>query len=95
MTVGILILELYFPENGSLKEKRHHLRSIKDRLRNKFNVSVSEVDNQELWQRSSLAIAVVGSDTRHIQSSISNILNFVENNWPEFLLSFSQELLTL
>jgi uncharacterized protein YlxP (DUF503 family) len=95
MTVGVLILELYFPEGGSLKEKRQHLRSIKDKLRSRFNVSVSEVDYQELWQRASLAVALVGSDARYIQGSMAKILNFVEDHWSEFLLSFSEELLTL
>ncbi len=95
MTVGVLVLELYFPEGGSLKEKRHHVRSIKDRLRGKFNVSVSEVAHQELWQRSAIAVVMVGSDARQVQSSISKVLNFVELNWSEFLLNFSQELLSL
>ena len=55
--VAILSAELHFPEAGSLKGKRQHLRSAKDNLRNRFAASVAEVDHHDLWQRSTLLIA--------------------------------------
>ena len=55
MVLGILRVELFLPENGSLKEKRHLIRSIKDKVRSSLNVSVAEVDHHDLWQRASLA----------------------------------------
>jgi uncharacterized protein YlxP (DUF503 family) len=55
--VAILTVELHFPEAGSLKAKRHHLRSARDNLRNRFGASVAEVDHHELWQRATLTIA--------------------------------------
>ncbi len=55
--VAILSVELHFPEAGSLKAKRHHLRSAKDNLRNRFGASVSEVDHHDLWQRAALTVA--------------------------------------
>jgi uncharacterized protein len=56
--VGILSVELHFPEAGSLKQKRRHVKSAKDQLRNRFGASVAEVAHHELWQRAGLAAAV-------------------------------------
>jgi uncharacterized protein YlxP (DUF503 family) len=55
--VAILTAELHFPEGGSLKAKRHHIRSAKDNLRNRFAASVAEVDHHDLWQRATLTVA--------------------------------------
>jgi hypothetical protein len=55
--VAILTVELHFPEAGSLKGKRHHLRSARDNLRNRFGASVAEVDHHDLWQRAALTVA--------------------------------------
>ena len=55
--VAILTVELHFPESGSLKNKRHHLRSAKDNLRNRFGASVAEVDHHDLWQRATITVA--------------------------------------
>ncbi len=60
--VAILTVELHFPEAGSLKAKRHHLRSARDQLRNRFGASVAEVDHHELWQRAALTVACVARD---------------------------------
>jgi len=60
--VAILTVELHFPEAGSLKAKRHFLRSAKDNLRNRFGASVSEVDHHDLWQRAALTVACVARD---------------------------------
>jgi uncharacterized protein len=58
--VAILTVELHFPEAGSLKGKRHYLRSAKDNLRNRFGAAVAEVDHHDLWQRATLTVACVG-----------------------------------
>ena len=60
--VGILTVELHFPEAHSLKEKRMSVRSAKEQLRNRFGAAVAEVDHHEVWQRTRLTVAVV---TRH------------------------------
>ena len=62
--VGILSVELHFPESHSLKEKRHHLRSAKAQLQNRFGASVAEVDHHDLWQRCGLTAAFVARDAR-------------------------------
>jgi uncharacterized protein YlxP (DUF503 family) len=79
VVVGVLKLTLYIPESGSLKGKRRVLRSLKDRLRSQFNVSVSEVDHQNLWQKSTVAVALVTGDRKHADRSLQGILNRIES----------------
>lgn len=61
-TIGVLTLELRLENSHSLKEKRHVVKSLRDRLRNKFNVSVAEIDCQDLWQRAVVAAVTVSPD---------------------------------
>jgi len=61
-TVGVLTLELQISEAHSLKDKRHVVKSLKDRLRSKFNISVAEIDGQDTWQRSVIAAVTVSGD---------------------------------
>jgi uncharacterized protein len=60
--VGILAVELHFPESGSLKGKRKHVKSAKAQLQNRFGASVAEVAHHELWQRAALAVACVARE---------------------------------
>ena len=62
--VGILTVELHFPEAGSLKGKRKYVKSAKAQLQNRFGASVAEVDHHELWQRSRLTVACVAREAR-------------------------------
>jgi uncharacterized protein len=71
MVIGLLTLDLHFPGARSLKDKRQALRSLETRLRNKFNVSVAEVEHQDLWQRARLAIVSVNTDHGHLESTLS------------------------
>ena len=64
--VGILTLELHFPEAHSLKEKRHFLRAAKAQLQNRVGASVAEVDHHEVWQRSRLTVACVAREHREL-----------------------------
>ena len=61
-TVGVLTLELQIGEAHSLKDKRHVVKSLKDRLRTKFNISVAEIDFQDTWQRTVIAAVTVSGD---------------------------------
>jgi len=60
-TIGVLTLELRLEHSHSLKEKRHVVQGLKERLRHKFNVAVAEIDGQDLWQRATLAAVTVSS----------------------------------
>jgi uncharacterized protein YlxP (DUF503 family) len=65
--VGILRVELFFPENGSLKGKRRYVKSAKAQLQQRFGAAVAEVDHHELWQRSRLTVACVARGYRELQ----------------------------
>lgn len=65
--VGILAVELHFPEAGSLKGKRTYLRSAKAQLQQRFGASVAEVDHHELWQRARLTVACVAREHRELE----------------------------
>jgi uncharacterized protein YlxP (DUF503 family) len=77
MTVGIARLTLFIPDSHSLKEKRMVLRRVKDRTRNKFNVAVAEVEDNDVWQRAVLGLAVVGNDGRFVEGALDEVIRFV------------------
>ena len=77
MFVGIARLGVVIGESHSLKEKRMVLRRVKDRLKNKFNVAVAEVEDNDVWQRAVLGLAVVGNDRRFTESALDEIIRFV------------------
>ena len=71
--IGVLTLELRLENSHSLKDKRHVLASLKDRLRNKFNVAVAEIDYQDLWQRAAVAVVTVSSDHVHAEKVLHSV----------------------
>jgi len=79
MNVGTCRVRLRFPENLSLKGKRQILKSITTRLRSKFNVSVAEVDDNELWQVATLGISCVSNNKRYTNEVLSKAANFLVN----------------
>ncbi|HIJ19786.1 MAG TPA: DUF503 domain-containing protein [Deltaproteobacteria bacterium] len=78
MVVGTLKIVFMLHDNRSLKGKRKVVRSIVDRLRAKFNVSVAETGANDKWQKIELGICTVGNDTRHVDSSLNHIMDFIE-----------------
>jgi hypothetical protein len=78
MVIGICQLDLRIPENHSLKGKRHVLRKLIDRVKHRFNVSISEVGDNDLWQRAQIGFCTVGNDRRHINSSLDKVVHFIE-----------------
>lgn len=94
MFVGVARLTLQISDSGSLKSKRQVLRRVTDRLKARFNVSVAEVEDQDLWQRATIALAVVSSDRRHVDEQIQKIIHFVEEMYVAPLLSRELEILS-
>ncbi len=78
--IGVLTLDIHIPYSGSLKEKRMVVKSIKDKLHHKFNVSVAEVDFTDKWQRTRLGIVQVGSDYKYIEKNMDIIFNLIDSN---------------
>lgn len=93
MFIGVCTIELHIPDSGSLKTKRHSLKSMKDRIRARFNVSVAEVDDNDLWQKSTLAIAAVSNDKTHLNQTLDHVLNLVRSVPEVSLLDYHIEIL--
>jgi len=85
MVIGVARVDIHFPESRSLKNKRGFIRSIKDRIKNKFNVSIAEVDFQDLWQKTRLAIAAVSNDGRFTDEVLAKAVQLIEND-PRWLV---------
>ena len=77
MFVGVLRLTLHLPEPGSLKSKRHLLRSAIDRVKARFNVSIAEVAENDLWQKSVVGVAAVGNDHAFVNETLDKVADFV------------------
>jgi len=75
--VGILTVELHFPESGSLKGKRKHLKSAQARIRERFGASVAEVDHHDLWQRSRLTVACAARGHRELQEHLDAVVRYL------------------
>lgn len=91
MIVGICRIELFIPESRSLKAKRQVVKALKDRIRSRFNVSIAEVDYQDLWQRAGLGIALVSNDSQYMDSTVSHILNLISMDHRVEILDHSYE----
>lgn len=77
MTVGACRITLRLPENESLKGKRQLVKSVTSRVRNKYNVSIAEIGDNESWQIVSLGITCVSNSTRHANEMLSNVVKFI------------------
>ncbi|GAW91303.1 DUF503 domain-containing protein [Calderihabitans maritimus] len=93
MVVGLCIMRLHLAEANSLKDKRRVLRSLIDRVRSKFNVSIAEIGEQERWHLASVGIAVVSNETSHVHQMLSRLISFVENDAETELLEVHTEIL--
>jgi hypothetical protein len=78
MIVGAALIEIHVHHSQSLKAKRGVVRSIKQRVRNRFDVAVAEVGGQDLWQRAQLGLAAVGNDARRVRKVLEAAVAFVE-----------------
>jgi len=79
MHVGVCTIHLRLFDSSSLKDKRRVIKSIKDRVRNKFNVSIAEIDELDKWQWAILGIACVSNDSAFTNSVLSNVVEYINN----------------
>jgi hypothetical protein len=95
MVIGVCRLDLLMRENGSLKEKRRIVKQIIDRVKHRFNVSIAEVGNNDLWQSAQLGLCLVSNDRRFTNSSLDTILDFIETINVAEVVKSDIEILTL
>jgi len=93
MPIGLLTLEIYIPDARSLKDKRQVLRSLKDRLRRRFNIAIAELEGQETWQRALVGVVTISADTRHLEDSLEKVANESERLLGRDLVGSTVEVL--
>jgi uncharacterized protein YlxP (DUF503 family) len=92
MVVGVCTIELYLPENQSLKGKRQIVNGLKGKLKNRFNISVAEIDNLDVWQRATIGATMISNDRIHVDRELSKMLNFIESSqYGSYLMDYSIE----
>jgi hypothetical protein len=79
MVVGILTVSLSIPQADSLKDKRRVIKSLKDRIRNGFNVSVAEIGDQDIWRSCVLGIAVISEDSSYANGVLSRVQDLIRD----------------
>ncbi len=83
--VGILSVELHFPDAGSLKGKRKYVQSAKAQLQHRFGAAVAEVDHHDLWQRATLTTALVGRERRNLDETADALQRFVDARFGDWV----------
>jgi hypothetical protein len=81
--VAVLVIDLHFPEAGSLKAKRKDLASVKAQLHTRLGVAVSEIDHQDTWQRSTLAAALTGGTLGVLEAHADRVERWLESRFPD------------
>jgi len=79
MVVGTLKIAFRLHDNRSLKGKRKVVKSIMGKVKSRFNVSISEVGSNDMWEKIELGVSAVGNDRRHIDSSLNHVLNYIDS----------------
>ncbi|HHV38820.1 MAG TPA: DUF503 domain-containing protein [Tepidimicrobium sp.] len=93
MIVGACTLKLIIYESNSLKEKRHIIRSILDRVGSKFNISIAEIGLNDTWQTSIIGFACVTNSTHHANRTLSKIINFIDGDGRVEIVDYNIEIM--
>ena len=86
-SIGLLTLRLRLPGSSSLKEKRSRIKPLLARLHKEFNISVAEIDQNDLWKEATIACAIVSNDHTQNRRMMQRIVSWVEGNWPDVLVA--------
>lgn len=96
MNVGVSKVSLRIPENMDLKGKRQVLKSIISRVRNKFDVAVAEVDDNDMWQLAAIGFCCISNNKRHSNEVLSRVVHFIENSrFDVEILNYSIEIIDI
>ena len=95
MVVGIARVEIFLPENHSLKDKRQAIRKIVEKIRVRFNVSVMEIEQTNLWQRAVVGFASVGVNQDHVNMALERIIEFIESLYLGEIIDTRTEIIVI
>lgn len=93
MVIGLLQASISIPQANSLKDKRMVLRSLKDRMMNKMNISVAEVDYQDVWKSAALAVVTVAAQKDVVEKRLAEVSEFIRSNPEIVLIDYSVDML--
>jgi uncharacterized protein YlxP (DUF503 family) len=83
MAIGVLTLQVQLPGCKSLKEKRSRLKPLLTRLHREFNVSVAELDRQDVWDEASIGCVMISNQHQFSESSLQTVVHWLAKNWPD------------
>jgi uncharacterized protein YlxP (DUF503 family) len=92
MIIGSVVFTLGIEQAFSLKDKRRIISGLKAKIRNKFNVAVSETDLQDIWNRAELAVVTVSGTRSHVESQLSAVMDFVESYAETEVMAINEEI---
>ena len=91
VVVGVCLADLFITDSSSLKDRRRVVRSIVEHLRRSYNVSVTELGDERLWQRTTLAVACVSNDTKSADQLLNRVIHYLDNHPQASLLDCQTE----
>lgn len=89
MIVGVCEITLHLPDCHTLKEKRQIIKSVLARVRNKFEVAIAEVDDQDLWQIAKIGVSCVSNSSQHAEETLAHVQRYIEETRPDIMVSES------
>ncbi|MBW1913103.1 MAG: DUF503 domain-containing protein [Deltaproteobacteria bacterium] len=92
MVVGTMRIDFYLHDNRSLKGKRKIVKSMVGKVKHRFNVAIAETGSNDKWQKIELGVSAVGNDRRHIDSSLTNVLAFLESLYLAEIVDIKTEI---
>ena len=95
MVVGLSRLVIFLPENHSLKEKRQAVTRIVERTKGRFNISIMEIDQTNLWQKATIGFAVIGVKQDHVNSTIENVSRYIESMYIGKVIGSRTEIMVI
>jgi hypothetical protein len=95
MIVGLSRLVIFLPENHSLKEKRQAITRIVERTKGKFNISIMEIDQTNLWQKATIGFAVVGVKQDHVDATLENVSRYIESMYIGKVIGSRTEIMVI
>ncbi len=95
MVIGAMRIEMFLHDNQSLKGKRKVVKSVIGKVKHRFNVSISEVGSNDKWQIIELGVATAGNDRRHVDSSLTNVLAFIDSLYLAEIVDSKMEIINV
>jgi len=91
LIIGLLQLDILIPESNNLKEKRSTIKSLKETIRKRFNVSIAETGKLDKWSRSEISITKVSNEAKFIRQEFQKIQNDIESRYPVEIIDKQEE----